>query len=59
MFEPKSKKKKTKPIPVTGREGPWGCETLRVSHYVDSRLKDGSKVVSLMRRLRFTPQENY
>jgi hypothetical protein len=30
-----------------------------VPHYLDNRLKDGGKVVSLMRQPRFTPQENY
>jgi hypothetical protein len=30
-----------------------------VSHYLDNRLKDGGKVVSLTRLPRFTPQENY
>jgi hypothetical protein len=30
-----------------------------VRHYLDNRLRDGGKVVSLMRRPRFTPQENY
>jgi hypothetical protein len=32
---------------------------LWVSHYLDSLLKDGGKVVSLTRRPHFTPQENY
>jgi hypothetical protein len=45
-------KKKVKSIPVTGREGPYGCENL------DNRLTDGGKVVSLMRRSPFTPQED-
>ena len=44
-------------IPVTGLGGPWGCETLRVPHYLDNLLTDG-KVVSPMRRPHFTPQEN-
>jgi hypothetical protein len=52
-------KKKSKAIPVTGREGLQGCETLRVPHYLGNRLKDGGKVVSLTRRPHFTPQENY
>jgi hypothetical protein len=30
---------------------------LRVPHYLDNRLKDGGKVVSLTRRPRFTSQE--
>jgi hypothetical protein len=29
-------------IPVTGGEGPWGCETLRLPHFLDSRLTDGA-----------------
>jgi hypothetical protein len=32
-------------------------ETLRVPHYLDNRLTDGGKVVSLTRRPLFTPQE--
>jgi hypothetical protein len=52
-------KSKSKAIPVTGREGPYGCETLKVPHYLDSRLKDGSKFDSLTRRPRFTPLKNY
>jgi hypothetical protein len=27
-------KKKGKAIPVTGRVGPWGCETSRLQHFV-------------------------
>jgi hypothetical protein len=53
------KSKKSKAIPVAGHEGPQSCETLRVPHYLDNRLKDGGKAVSLTRRPRFTPQENY
>jgi hypothetical protein len=44
--------------PVTGREGPYGCERLRLSHFLDNRLTDGGKVVSLTRRPLFTPQED-
>jgi hypothetical protein len=25
---------KVKAIPVTGREGPWGCETSRLPHFL-------------------------
>jgi hypothetical protein len=50
---------KSKAVPVPGREGPWGCETLRVPHYLDIQLIDGGKVVSLTRRPHLTPQENY
>jgi hypothetical protein len=46
-------------IPVTGHGGPSGCETLRVPHYLDNRLTDGGKVVSLTRRPLFTPQEDF
>jgi hypothetical protein len=27
-------KKKGKAVPVTGREGPQGCETLRLPHFI-------------------------
>jgi hypothetical protein len=37
-------------LPVTGRGGPWGCETSRLSHCLDNRLTDGGEVVCLMRR---------
>jgi hypothetical protein len=36
-----------KAIPVTGREG---CETSRLSHFLDNRLTDGGEVVSVTRR---------
>jgi hypothetical protein len=48
---------KVKAIPVPGHGGPYGCETLRVPQYLDNRLIDGGKVVSLTRRPLFTPQE--
>jgi hypothetical protein len=38
------KKKKGKAVPLTGREGPQGCETLRFLHFLDSQLTDGSEV---------------
>jgi hypothetical protein len=47
-----------KAIPVTGREGPYGCEMLRVPHYLDSRLTDDGKVVSITCQPPFTPQED-
>jgi hypothetical protein len=50
---------KSKAIPVTGREGPQGCETLRLPHFLDNRLTDGGEVVSLMRRPPVTPQEDF
>jgi hypothetical protein len=49
---------KGKAIPVTGHGGPYGCETLRLPHYLDNRLTDDGKVFSLTHRPPFTPQEN-
>jgi hypothetical protein len=48
---------KGKAIPVTGREGPQGCETSRLPHFIDNRLTDGGEVVSPTRRPPFTPKE--
>jgi hypothetical protein len=45
-------------IPVTGRGGPYGCETSRLPHFLHSRFTDGGKVVRLTRRPPFTPQED-
>jgi hypothetical protein len=53
-----TKVKKGKAIPLTGRKGPPGCETSRFPHFLDNRPTDGGKVVSLMRRPPFTPQED-
>jgi hypothetical protein len=50
-------KKKCKAIPVTGRGGPLVCETLRLPHFADSRLTEGSEVVSPTRRPAFTPRK--
>jgi hypothetical protein len=49
------KVKKGKANSVTGRGGPYGCETSRLPHFLDNRLTDGSKVVSLTLRPPFTP----
>jgi hypothetical protein len=49
-------KKKGKAVPVTGREGPWGCETWTFS--LQNRLTDGGMNVSLMRRLPFKSLEH-
>jgi hypothetical protein len=38
--------KKGKAIPVTGRGGPYVCETSRLPHFVDSRLTDGGNVIA-------------
>jgi hypothetical protein len=50
-----SNSKKNTAIPVTGRGGPWGCERSKLPHFLDNRLTDGGEVVSLTRRLLFTP----
>jgi hypothetical protein len=47
-------KRKAKALPVTGREGPEGCETSRHPHFLDSRLTYGDEVVSLARQPPFT-----
>jgi hypothetical protein len=39
--------KKGKAVPVTGREGPYVCERSRLPHFLDNRLIDGGKAVSL------------
>jgi hypothetical protein len=49
--------KKAKAIPVTGRKGPWGCETSRLPHFLENRLTDGGEVDSLTRRPPFTPRK--
>jgi hypothetical protein len=48
---------KGKAIPVTGRGGSQGCETLRLPHFLDSRLAGGGEV-SLTRRPSFILQED-
>jgi hypothetical protein len=54
-----SKAKKVKAIPVTGHEGLWGCEMLRIPHCLDSRLTDDGKVDITTHRPRSTPQKHY
>jgi hypothetical protein len=51
-------KGKGKAISVTDREGPQGCETSRLPHFLDNRLTNGGEFVSLTRRPSFTPQED-
>jgi hypothetical protein len=51
-------KVKCKPNPVTDRGGLQGCEISRIPHYLD-RLTDGSEVVNITRRPRFTPQKHF
>jgi hypothetical protein len=49
--------KKRQSYPVTGREGPLGCETSRLPHFLDNRLTDGGEFVSPPRRPPFTPRK--
>jgi hypothetical protein len=50
-------KNQGKAIPVTGRGGPYGCETSRLQHFLDNRLTDGGEAVSLTSRPLFTPRK--
>jgi hypothetical protein len=43
-------------IPVTWRGGLWGCETLRILHFLDSALTDSEVILTL--RPHFTPHED-
>jgi hypothetical protein len=52
-------KVKGEAIPITGRGGPEGCETSKLSHFLDSRLTGGGEIVSLTRGPPFTPQKDY
>jgi hypothetical protein len=50
---------KGKAIPVTGRGGPWGCETSRFLHFADNQLTDVGEAVSLTRQpAALHPQED-
>jgi hypothetical protein len=53
------KKEKGKAIPVTGCEGPQGCDVPRLPHLLDNQPRDGGKVVSLTRQSPFVPQEDF
>jgi hypothetical protein len=57
IHEKAKAKKKGKAIPVTGHEGPWGCETSRLPHFLDNRLTDGGEVVGPTCRPPFTPRK--
>jgi hypothetical protein len=47
-----------KVIPLSVGGGPYGCETLRLPHFLDSRPTDGREVVNLTYWLPFTPLED-
>jgi hypothetical protein len=49
--------KKGKAIPVTGREGPKGCGTSRLSHFIDDRLIYGGEAVSLSADILYPPRK--
>jgi hypothetical protein len=42
--------RKGKAILVTGREGPYDCETWKIPRFLDNRLTDGGEVVSPTRQ---------
>jgi hypothetical protein len=44
-------------FPVTGREGPQGCEKSWLPHLLENRLTDGGEVVNLTCRPHFTPRK--
>jgi hypothetical protein len=48
----------SKAILVAGRGGLQDSEMLRIPHFLDNRLTDGSGVVSLTRQQRFIPKED-
>jgi hypothetical protein len=52
------KKKEAKSITVTDRDGPWIYMSSSFSHFLENRLTDGGKLVSLTHRPPFTPQED-
>jgi hypothetical protein len=49
-------KVKGKAIPLTGRGGPYGCQTSWLPYFLDSRLSDGGEVYSRTRRPPLTPK---
>jgi hypothetical protein len=48
---------KGKAIPVTGRGGPYGCESSRLPHFLDNRHTDGGEFVILTLQPPFTPRK--
>jgi hypothetical protein len=53
LYESIGRKVKRKALPLTGCGDPKDCETLRLIHFLNSRLTDGGEVASLTRRLPF------
>jgi hypothetical protein len=46
-----------KAVLVIGHRGPWGCETSRLTLFIDTRLTDGGEVSVTLLPL-FTPQQD-
>jgi hypothetical protein len=57
VYKQPQRKLKGKAIPITRREGPWGCGTLRLPNLLDleNLLADSDKVVSLKPRPLLAP----
>jgi hypothetical protein len=55
--ESKKKGNESKAMPVNGREVPYGCEMLRIPHFLDNQLADGGEVVNFKRQQYFDLQE--
>jgi hypothetical protein len=50
----RKRRKESKAVHVTDPGGPYGCEMSRLPHFLQNRLKDGVKIVSLTSRPPFT-----
>jgi hypothetical protein len=59
MFLLKKKYIKNMAIPVTVRGGIWSCEMLKNPRFLDSRVTDGGKVVSLTPPAALSSQTRY
>jgi hypothetical protein len=45
-------------VPVTGVGGPLGCETPKLSHFLENRLTDGGGLPALRAGRHLPPQED-
>jgi hypothetical protein len=48
---------KVKAITISGHGGPWGCERLKLPHFLANQLTDDSKAVSLTCQPSFAPPQ--